>query len=166
MPYHFFRNISNTDVQYTFGNTSVPNDTSFSMVKNANFLVFDKARGMELLGSNPSFEFVFNVSMAVHEAPVYVPSKNLLFLSQLAPPPGYLPQLVVNLNNNPPTLETFLSDPPVYAPNGGSFRDGLIIWGASGGNMSIGGGEQRVSLRTLDPNTNKTNILLNNYYGF
>jgi len=166
MPYHYYRNISTNNVKYTFGDTMVANDSSFSMVKGADFLVFDKQRGLEILGNSPSYTYVFNVSMAVHEAPVYVPSKNLLFLSQLAPPVGTLPQLIVNLNNNPPTLESFLSNPPVYAPNGGSFRDGLIVWGASGGNMSIGGGEQRVSLRTLDPNTNKTNVLLNNYYGF
>lgn len=120
---------------------------------------------MELLGPNPSYKYVFNVSMAVHEAPVYAPVQNKLFLSQLAPPPGFLPQLVVDLNQNPPTLSEFLSDPPVYANNGGTFRNGLIVWGASGGNNSIGGGEQRVSLRTLDPATNKTNVLLNNYYG-
>ncbi|KAH8425700.1 SMP-30/gluconolactonase/LRE family protein [Aspergillus melleus] len=109
---------------------------------------------------------MFAVSEAVHEAPVYVASQNKLYLSQLAPPAGYLPQLVVDLNQDPPTLSEFLSDPPVYAPNGGTFHNGKIIWGASGGNRSVGGGEQRVSLRTLDPETNKTTNLVNNYYGF
>jgi hypothetical protein len=72
---------------------------------------------------------------------------------------------VIDLNHNPPTLSEFISNPPVYAPNGGTFRDSLITWGASGGNDSIGGTEQRVSVRTLDPATNKTNALLNNYFG-
>lgn len=42
----------------------------------------------------------------------------------------------------------------------------LTCLGASGGNDSIGGTEQRAGIRTLDPNTNKTVTLLNNYYGY
>jgi len=128
LPYHFFRNRT-VDTPLTFGSTSVPNDTSFGLVEDADFLVFDQARAFELLGDSPTYEFVFEVSPAVHEAPVYVPSLNKLFMSQLAPPAGYLPQLVVDLNQDPPTLSEYLSDPPVYAPNGGTFHNGLIYWG-------------------------------------
>ena len=92
--------------------------------------------------------------------------RKFCLLRQLAPPPGYLPQLVVDLNQEPPTLSEYLSDPPVYAPNGGTFHNGLIYWGASGGNNSIGGTEQRVGLRTLDPSTNKSTTILNNYFGY
>ncbi|KAL8711594.1 MAG: hypothetical protein Q9220_004004 [cf. Caloplaca sp. 1 TL-2023] len=166
LPYHFFRNISEGTSEPTFGSTSVPNDTSFALVDKADFLVFDRERGLELLGANPTYDFVFKVSEAVHEAPVYVASQNKLYLSQLAPPPGFLPQLVIDLNQNPPSLSEYLSDPPVYAPNGGTFHDGLIYWGASGGNDSIGGTEQRVGLRTLDPATNKSTAILNNYFGY
>nr|POE82364.1 gluconolactonase [Quercus suber] len=166
MPYHFFRNVETTSEEIGFGQTAVPNDTSFGLVAGATFLVFDHRRGFEILGERPSYHKVFNLSKAVHEAPVYVPSLNQLFLSQLAPPTGYLPQLIVDLNEEPPTLSEFLSDPPVYAPNGGTFHDGLIYWGASGGNNSIGGTEQRVGIRTLDPHTNKTKTLLNNYFGY
>lgn len=129
MPYHFFRPDSFNTTEYTFASTSVPNDTSFGLLNNSNFVVFDQARGLDLLGSSPSYEFIFNVSDAVHEAPVYVPSLNKLFLSQLAPPVGFLPQLTIDLNQDPPTLSEFLSDPPVYAPNGGTFHNGLIYWG-------------------------------------
>lgn len=128
LPYHFFRNRT-VDTPLTFGSTSVPNDTSFGLVDDADFLVFDRARAFELLGDSPTYEFIFEVSPAVHEAPVYVPSLNKLFMSQLAPPAGYLPQLVVDLNQDPPTLSEYLSDPPVYAPNGGTFHNGLIYWG-------------------------------------
>ena len=128
LPYHFFRNRT-VDEPLTFGSTSVPNDTSFGLVDDADFLVFDQARAFELLGDSPTYEFIFEVSAAVHEAPVYVPSLNKLFMSQLAPPAGYLPQLVVDLNQDPPTLSEYLSDPPVYAPNGGTFHNGLIYWG-------------------------------------
>ncbi|KAE8393924.1 hypothetical protein BDV23DRAFT_169828 [Aspergillus alliaceus] len=106
-----------------------------------------------ILGANPSYKFMLLVSEAVHETPVYLASQNKLHLPQLAPPPGYLPQLVMDLNKGPPILSEYLSDPPVYAPNGCS-------------NRSIRGGEQRVSLRTLDPETNKSVTLVNNYFGY
>lgn len=83
MPYHFFRDTSNGTTKPTFGSTTVPNDTSFGLVDEANFLVFDQQRGLEILGSNPSYDFVFEVSEAVHEAPVYVPYQNKLYLSQV-----------------------------------------------------------------------------------
>lgn len=166
LPYHFNRSISNNNADYDFRNTSVPNATSFGLLANADFLVFDQARGLQYLGANPSYEFVFKVSDAVHEAPIYAPQQNLLFMSQLAPPTGVLPQLVVNLNNNPPTISDYVPNPPIYAPNGGTFWNGQLLFAASGGNNSIGGGEQRPSLRTVDPATNKSNVILNNYFGF
>ena len=146
MPYYFYRptGINGTDEE-TFAATIVPNDTSFSLVSRADFLVFDKERGLKLLGSNPSYEYMFAVNdgkllkmlmgftnnvviAAVHEAPVYVPATNKLYFSQLTgdtSPPGFLPQLVLNLNVEPPELGELLSDPPIYAPNGGTFHNGL-----------------------------------------
>jgi hypothetical protein len=131
LPYHFYRQAPSGSTPVTIGEISLPsNYSSVSQdIASAEFLVFDQARGLPLLGDNPSYEMIFNVSSAVHEAPVYWKEGNLLFLSQLAPPPGYLPQLIVDLNANPPTLSEFLSDPPVYAPNGGTFYGGLVYWG-------------------------------------
>ncbi|PKY04120.1 lactonohydrolase [Aspergillus campestris IBT 28561] len=166
LPDHFYRNVSTMEAVTTFGDTTVANGTHLDSIKTADFIVYDRERGLDILGPKPSYEFVFRVNEAVHEAPVYVESQSKLYLSQLAPPTGYLPQLVVDLNHDPPTLSEFLSDPPVYAPNGGTFHDGKIVWGASGGNRSIGGTEQRVSLRTLDPKTGKTAMLVNNYFGY
>lgn len=83
MPYPFFRNISNGTSNPPFPSTFVPNDPSFAKVEDAEFLIFDFHRGLEILGSEPSYEFVFEVSEAVHEAPVYVASENKLFLSQV-----------------------------------------------------------------------------------
>lgn len=140
------------------------NATSAALAS-ASFLIFDATRGVEVLGAAPTYDFMFAVSNAVHEAPVYAAAVDRLFLSQLAPT-GFLPQLVVDLSGETPRLEEFLSDPPVYAPNGGTFAGGLIYWAASGGNMSIGGIEQRAGVRTLDPLTNKTETLLNNYFGY
>lgn len=52
---------------------------------------------------------------------------NKLFMGVLER--GYLPQLVVDLNQDPPTLSEFESDPPVHAPNGGTYHGGLVHWG-------------------------------------
>lgn len=169
MPYHFARNTSDQTHVYDFKNTSVPSDPSFQLLANASFVIFDQERAMKYLGSSPTYDFMFKVSDAVHEAPVYIPSQNKLYLSQLAPPPGYLPQLAVDLNKNPPILSEYLPNPPVYAPNGGtSYANGTkILFAASGGNNSIGNPptEQRVSIRILDPATNKSTVILNNYFG-
>ena len=164
MPYPFIRVVSNGTSMPDFKSTFVSNDSSFARISTADFLVFDRERGLEILGSNPTYEYIFNVNSAVHEAPVYVSSQNKLYLSQLEP--GFLPQLVVDLNQNPPTLSEYLSDPPVYAPNGGTFHGGMVYWGSSGGNNSIGATEQRPGIRVLDPLTNKTTTLLNNYFGY
>ena len=132
-------------------------------------MIFQRDLGLNLLGANPTYDFVFKVTDAVHEAPVYVPSQGKLYLSRLAPPPGYLPQLVIDLNANPPSLSEYLPTPPIYAPNGGTSYDSgtKILFAASGGNNSIGDPptEQRVSLRVLDPATNESTVLLNNYFG-
>ena len=89
MPYHFNRSISNSKADYDFRNTTAPNATeSFDLMQNADFLVFDQKRGLQYLGSSPTYKYVFPVSSAVHEAPVYAPVQNKLFLSQLAPPPA------------------------------------------------------------------------------
>ena len=67
----------------TFGSTDVPKDASFALINDTDFLVFDRKRGLDVLGPNPSYEFVFEVSIAVHEAPVYVAAQNKLYFSQV-----------------------------------------------------------------------------------
>jgi len=82
-----------------------------------------------VLGAAPAYDFMFAVSATVNEAPVYVAAVQRLFASRLAPPAGFLPQLVVDLSGGTPRLEEFLSDPPVYAPNGGTFAGvDLLGW--------------------------------------
>jgi hypothetical protein len=109
LPYPFFRNVSANDFELDLYNTTVETEsTGFDLIADADFVVYNRELGLEYLGSDPSYEFVFEVSSAVHEAPVYAPVQNLLFISQLAPPTGVLPQLVVNLNVDPPTLEEYV----------------------------------------------------------
>ncbi|KAI9818796.1 MAG: hypothetical protein M1827_007616 [Pycnora praestabilis] len=164
MPYPFLRQPSEGSADIPFGMTSVSNNTSFSQVSGADFLVFDQQLGLELLGPTPTYEYVFNAGRGDHEAPVWVPSQNKLYLSNLLP--GYVPHQVIDLNQDPPTLGTFLSDPPVYATEGGTFHDGLVYWAVSGSTASINGTEQRPGIAVLDPVTNKATTLLNNYFGY
>ena len=79
---------------------------------------------------------------------------------------AFLPQLVIDLNQKPPTISNYTSDPPVYASSGGTFHNGLLYWGASAGVNNVTGTTQRAGIITTDPNTNKSTALLNNYYGF
>lgn len=62
-PYPFFRNASSVDGVLDFRNTTVPSDPSFALLSNASFVLFDHARGQALLGSNPSYDFVFRVRL-------------------------------------------------------------------------------------------------------
>ena len=129
LPYHFYRQAPNGSNDVAYGQTTLStDDTTFATISAADFLVFDQ-RAIDLLGGTPTYDYFFNATVAVHEAPVYVRQFNRLYLSQLAPPPGYLPQLIVDLSKDPPTLSEFISDPPVYAPNGGTFHNGLVYWG-------------------------------------
>lgn len=79
--------------------------------------------------------------------------------------PGVLSQLVVDLSKLPATLSEITFDPPVYAPSGGIFYNGELLFGASG-STGTGPGEQRPSLRVVDPAKNQSTVLLNNYFGF
>ncbi len=175
LPYHFNRSITSLAADYDFRNTTVSSAPSFTLLQDASFVVFDRERGLNYLGSDPTYEFMFAVGDNVHEAPVYVPSMNKLFMSQLPPVAApintmsqYIPQLVIDLNQEPLTLQEYITDPPIFAPNGGLYHNGRIIWASSGGfNDSIlNGTEQRISLHSVDPTTNKSTVLLNNYFGF
>ena len=83
--------------------------------------------------------------------------------------PGNLPQHVIDLNQNPPALrDNYIPDPPIFAPVGAAYHRGLIYFTAAGStdNTTLGGGTiQRAGIKTLDPITNKSTTLLNNYFG-
>lgn len=140
------------------------NGTHLSQVESADFLVWDRERGHQVLGPNPKYEYMFKVSDDVHEAPIYVPKQNKLYFSQLHP--GDLWQYMVDLNQDPPTLNKYYSDPPVMTPNAGRYCNGKLIWGASGANRPMNGTPQEIGLRSVDPETNQSKTLMNNYFGF
>src|ERR1700761_9616546 len=81
LPNPFFREalsgrVGIDPIDDTFKSTNVSSDPSFANVATSDFLVFDKARGLDVLGSNPSIDFMFATPNVNHEAPVYVPSQD------------------------------------------------------------------------------------------
>ena len=161
--YPFYRDPPNGTFANNYGDTMVAGDESWAMVAGADFILFDEERGREVLGEDPSVDFMFELSPFLHESPVFVPGLNKVFFSELSPS---LPQYVIDLNSRPPALSEFLADPPIYVPNGGFYHKGRIYYSTAGSNASVAGKSgQRPGIVTLDPWTNKTQVLLDNYYG-
>ncbi|KAK4631924.1 Lactonohydrolase oryL [Fulvia fulva] len=108
-----------------FINTEVPADPSFSLIKNASFLVYNDI-GLSLLGPKPIIEKMFTTrNDSIHEASVYVPGLNVIIFSQ--PHQGVYQQQLINLNHTPPpTIETYTTTPPIYAVNGAKLHQNHI----------------------------------------
>jgi len=147
-----------------FSNTSVP-DPSFSLIRSASFVVFDEARGLDVLGSSPSLENVFDTDAAVHEGPIYVPELNAIIASTLDQ--SILAQLLINLNTTPPTISPFQPSPPVYGVNGGRYFNGTVYWAVAGGSVTLNGTNivQAPGIYALNPLTRQVRPILNNYFG-
>ncbi|KAF2724381.1 calcium-dependent phosphotriesterase [Polychaeton citri CBS 116435] len=152
---------------YGYTALEVPGDPSWSLVQNASFVVFDRKKGLDILGSSPTLEPSYlKVLNVIHEAPIFVPALNKLFTTQDGPP-GNFSNLEIDLNHDPPTVKAFVTDPPVYQPTGGILHDGSIYWAVQGNNVSLPNGQkQRPGIVKVDPKTYKAEWLLNNYYGF
>ena len=147
-----------------FRKTQVPGDPTFALIQSADFVVFDEVRGTEILGSDPSYEFVSSITPALHEAPVYVPDLNKLFFSVLGTKEESLHHLQIDLNVEPVVVTSFTPSPPVLGINGGTYHKGLIYWAVSGGG-NFSGNVYRPGIYTYDPRTNAVEPVLNNYYG-
>lgn len=67
-----FQRVVKNDIREsdTYASTSVPSDSSFKNVADADFLVWDEARGSGVLGANPSLDYMFTLDPVGHEAPV------------------------------------------------------------------------------------------------
>lgn len=169
IPAHFGRNaLAWEQFEEDSIRTMTINDSSFaSLVPSADFIIFDQQRALEILGDSPTYDFIFNVSDYYHEAPVYVPTQNKIYKSQLKPS-GFLPLYAIDLNKDPVTLETLELNPPLYAPNDAQYVNGSIYWAVAGSNNSIGNPprEQHSGIYKTDPATGDTICLLNNYFGY
>ncbi|KAI0011640.1 lactonohydrolase [Xylariaceae sp. FL0662B] len=148
----------------TYPSTHAPGESTFTHVSDADFLIWDTVAGPPILGPEPSVDFMFEVESMPHEAPVYSLPTNELYFSRLQK--GFLPQMVVDLNHDPPALSERLAKPPIYAAAGARFHKGLIYFATMGGNASLDDYSFRPGIYTLDPRTGKSKAVLNNYYGY
>lgn len=148
----------------TYSSTVVVDDPSFKSVSNATFLVWDPKQAAGILGKSPTLDYMFSIPHAPHEAPVYVPRTHELWFSQLEQ--GFLPQLVVDLKSEPPSLSQKTTHPPLYAPSGARYRNGSIIYSSGGLNRSMADHSFVPGVYQVDPVTGESQTLVNNYFGW
>ncbi|KAI1148547.1 hypothetical protein F4825DRAFT_470159 [Nemania diffusa] len=157
------------DLSVSSTGTEVPDDPSYALVQEADFVVLDKSRGLALLGLAPQIQRgLIPVLNVIHEAPIFVLELNKLFVTQDGPP-GNLSILALDLSHDPPTISLVETDPPIYQPTGGNYnaKDGMIYYGVQGQNASLPGGlQQHAGVARVDPVTLKAEWLVNNYFGF
>ncbi|KAI5924923.1 hypothetical protein F4810DRAFT_661972 [Camillea tinctor] len=157
------------DPSIGYTGAEVPDDSSWSLVQNADFVLFDEKRGLEILGSAPKISRgIIPVLNVIHEAPVFVPGINKLFVTQDGPP-GNMSMLQLDLNTDPPAVSLIETDPPIYQPTGGLYnpKDGMVYLAVHGNNGSLPNGQkQHAGIARFDPKTLKAEWLVNNYYGF
>ncbi|KAI9775566.1 MAG: hypothetical protein M1816_005895 [Peltula sp. TS41687] len=154
-------------LERTRSELTINNSDWSRLIVPADFLVYDRERGLEILGDAPSYEFIFNVSNSYHEAPVYVPWQDRLYISELKPS-EFLPPYVVNLNRQPLVIDEIKLNPPLFAANDAQYVNGSIYWAVAGGSTAVRNPaiEQRPGIYKTDPATGETVCLLNNYYGY
>ena len=103
MPGDFFRkpidNSFDPRQDFPYQSTAISGDPSRQLAASADFLVFDRERGLELLGPSPKNTYRFAIAEVFHDAPVYSPPTNDFYFSQFEP--GCLPQLVINHSTSP-----------------------------------------------------------------
>jgi sugar lactone lactonase YvrE len=166
LPSPFYREPANGSFFNNYGDVSIDSDVSWSSVSKADFVVFNEELAKGILGKKPKVDFMFAVSPYLHESPVYVPGLNRLFFSELS---QNLPMYVVDLDEAQPTVEEYLADPPIYVPNGAFYSGGKIYYAVAGSNATVASAklstQQRPGIIALDPYTNTTEVLLNNYFG-
>ncbi len=70
LPYHFYREASfNGSYEDSLPSTVVGNDSSWGLLKDADFMVFDGERGGDILGDGAEYEFMFAVNDGLSSSP-------------------------------------------------------------------------------------------------
>lgn len=129
-----------------------------SEIAKADFIAFDE-RFFDLIGPRPKLESMFNLSReeSLKEAPVYIPSSNYLFISDI----GARKQMRINLTEEEPTFEYIELNPPLATINGAAYseKDGLIYVTVHTSDGVDGG------IYSIDPDTLERKVVLNNFLG-
>jgi gluconolactonase len=142
-----------------FFNIKVPNErirSELEKISAAQFIAFDSSF-FDLIGPKPRLQRMFNLSTSLREAPVYIPSSNALFVSDM----GARKQMRINLTEENPTLEYVSYDPPLEGINGAAYSvlDDLIY-------ATVNPSEDVSSgIYAIDPYTLESHVVLNNYVG-
>ncbi|KAF2805282.1 calcium-dependent phosphotriesterase, partial [Mytilinidion resinicola] len=127
----------------------------FAKIGSASFIAFDD-RFYNIIGPNSKVEKLVDLPEEMHEAPNYLPKQNKVFMSAYNETYDYL----IDPCSEPPTIEQITADPPLESVNGGILVGGQLLVGTDGyRNFSPPG------IYTLDLNTLKSGVLLNNYRG-
>lgn len=152
----------------TFPDTEV-RDPSFELVENATFIVFNHGLATEVLGEEPELETLFDLKPGtVRDAATYVPCIDSILFSSFEQ--ETVAQHIIDLSKESLTIEDYVPDPPVFAVNGGTYFNQTVFWAVGGGRpfkSPISGDPipQAPGIVALDPFTNKTTEIVNNYYG-
>ena len=129
-----------------------------SEIAKADFIAFDE-RFFDLIGPRPKLESMFNLSRdeSLKEAPVYIPSSNSLFISDI----GARKQMRIDLTEKEPTFEYIELKPPLATINGAAYseKDGLIYVTVHTSDGVDGG------IYSIDPDTLERKVVLNNFLG-
>ncbi|KAJ5106938.1 lactonohydrolase [Penicillium angulare] len=153
--------------QPSYAQTKVPNDSSWSLLRDADFIVYDRGRALPILGDSPTSELKFNITPLFHDATVYDPFTNEIYFSQLSG--GEISQKVIDLNENEPVVRRKQANPPLYSPTGGIYRNGLFYYCVGGSGSQVNGARDTVArpgIYTYNATSGESDVLLNNYFGY
>ncbi|KAJ5667476.1 Lactonohydrolase [Penicillium longicatenatum] len=153
--------------QPSYAQTEVPDDPSWSLLRDADFIVYDRERGLSILGDSPTSELKFNITPLFHDATVYDPYTNEVYFSQLSG--GEISQKVIDLNEDAPVVRRKEANPPLYSPTGGIYRNGLFYYCVGGSSHQVVGPRGTVArpgIYTYNATSGESDVLLNNYYGY
>ncbi|GAA6035454.1 hypothetical protein JCM8097_000262 [Rhodosporidiobolus ruineniae] len=148
----------------TVGNVSLPASPTYtysgqdvaavqeqlSAMQNATVVAYQE--DFLTLAGNATVEAVFT-GENYHEAPVYLPKTNQIFLT----PDVGSTQVLIDLNTT--TLANFTASPPVENINGGTYVNGSLIVTTNGGN------ETNPAVFRINLETNESSVVTDNYYG-
>jgi gluconolactonase len=126
-------------------------------IADAQFIAFDD-KFFDVIGRRPHLEPMFNLSLSLREAPVYVHSTNTLFVSDM----GKQKWMRINLTDDEPELDYVTLKPHITSVNGAAYsaKDKLIYCTVNGAD-----GEGAPGIYAVDPKTLESHVVVNNYIG-
>jgi sugar lactone lactonase YvrE len=126
-------------------------------IDDAQFIALDE-KFFDVIGPKPHLERMFNLSTSLREAPVYIPTLNKLFISDM----GLQKIMLIDLNEDEPTLEYTTLKPHLRSINGAAYSayDDLIYATVNGGVGDVSPG-----IYSINPKTLETTVVINNFIG-